>query len=124
MVGITETFPFIFVFFIIFFGLAFFIIAIVFISISSISRSQPNSYFNTNQYLGEQVKIQQKNLDGYNEHDFEENLSKQTILESQKKATISCYECGSYLTLQDKFCPNCGDSTHDELIDYYNVQKN
>ncbi len=121
MVGITETFPFILIFFLIFFGIAFFIIAVVFISIVSLSKSQPNYYIKPNQYTEEQVRFQQRNLDGYNEHDFEENLSKQTILESQRKKTISCYECGSYLTVQDKFCPNCGDSTHDELIDYYKV---
>ena len=33
--------------------------------------------------------------------------------------SLTCYKCGSNLTLQDKFCQNCGNSTHEELINFY-----
>ena len=84
---------------------------IVFLSAGSLSkRSTRNTAFNNNQ----------QNFDNYTTG----KSTKQSILESQKNTTISCYECGSYLTLEDKFCPSCGDSTHDELIDYYKVNIN
>lgn len=37
--------------------------------------------------------------------------------------SLQCYECGSQLTLQDKFSQNCGNTTHEELIDFYHVAK-
>ena len=37
--------------------------------------------------------------------------------------SMNCYECGANLTLDDKFCQNCENSTHDELMDIYRVAK-
>ena len=37
--------------------------------------------------------------------------------------TLQCYECGRNLTLQDKFCQNCGNSTHEELVNFYQQAK-
>ncbi len=40
---------------------------------------------------------------------------------SQKKkelARLQCYECGTELSSDDKYCPNCGDDTKQELADY------
>ncbi len=34
-----------------------------------------------------------------------------------------CFECGEKLLLTDKFCPNCGDSTQEELQAYYLNEK-
>lgn len=39
------------------------------------------------------------------------------------KFNLNCYECGEHLKLEDKYCPICGDSTHDELVDFYNIAK-
>lgn len=30
------------------------------------------------------------------------------------KGALSCFQCGGYLTLKDRFCPNCGDDTKEE----------
>ena len=37
--------------------------------------------------------------------------------------TLQCYECGRNLSLQDKFCQNCCNSSHVELIDFYQQAK-
>ena len=111
VISFGEPLPFIFIFFFIFFGLFIFVFLIGLYSTGSLSnKSTRNAVFNNNQ----------QNFGNYTP----EKNTKQAILESQKNITISCYECGSYLTLEDKFCPSCGDSTHDELVDYYKVQKN
>jgi rubrerythrin len=31
------------------------------------------------------------------------------------KPVLVCFECGGYITKQDKFCPNCGDDTKEEF---------
>ena len=58
---------------------------------------------------------------------FKKNLySSPNILPSLSSLDIfslQCYECGSNLTLQDKFCQQCGNSTHEELMDFYKVVK-
>ncbi|OLS23341.1 MAG: hypothetical protein HeimC3_25050 [Candidatus Heimdallarchaeota archaeon LC_3] len=33
--------------------------------------------------------------------------------------SLVCYECGKSISVQDKFCPNCGDSTKEELEKHY-----
>ncbi len=38
---------------------------------------------------------------------------------SSKRFVIVCFECGEKLLLTDRFCPNCGDSTQEELQAYY-----
>ncbi len=43
--------------------------------------------------------------------DFVQNSS----FSSYKNHQLICFECGAYITRKDKFCPNCGDSTKDEL---------
>lgn len=52
-----------------------------------------------------------------------ENKTPQEIKKSPDLFSIMCFECGAHISLDDKFCPNCGDSTHDELIEYYKITK-
>ena len=52
-----------------------------------------------------------------------ERKSSQEIKKSPDLFSVVCFECGANITLEDKFCQNCGDSTHDELINYYKVHK-
>jgi hypothetical protein len=33
--------------------------------------------------------------------------------------SLVCYECGSGITVDDKFCSNCGDSTKQEIQKHY-----
>ena len=47
--------------------------------------------------------------------------SKSEIKNSPDLFSIVCFECGAHINLEDKYCQNCGDSTHDELINYYKV---
>ena len=49
---------------------------------------------------------------------------KNNLTKSQDVFSLQCYECGSQLTLQDKFCQNCGNTTHEELMNFYKVTKN
>ena len=50
------------------------------------------------------------------------NLNTVKPLYQKKKevGTINCFECGSPLSLDDQFCPSCGDSTKDEIQAYSN----
>ncbi len=42
---------------------------------------------------------------------------------SGNQFVLVCFECGEKLLLSDKFCPNCGDSTQEELQAYYKEQQ-
>ena len=52
-----------------------------------------------------------------------QNKSKKEIKKSPDLFSVVCFECGANINLNDKYCQNCGDSTHDELINYYKVNK-
>ena len=54
--------------------------------------------------------------------DFYERSPKE-IKKSDDLFSIVCFECGTHINLEDKYCQNCGDSTHDELINYYKLHK-
>ncbi len=60
-------------------------------------------------------------------NDFLERDSTQNTLLIPEKDddifSLTCYKCGYAITLQDKFCQNCGHSTHEELINFYNAVK-
>jgi hypothetical protein len=38
---------------------------------------------------------------------------------TSKSFFLVCFECGTKITIEDKFCPNCGDATKDELEKHY-----
>ena len=59
---------------------------------------------------------------GINSNSASQNL-KNDISNSRTIFTLGCYECGDELTLQDKFCQHCGNSTHEELMDFYRIAK-
>lgn len=42
-------------------------------------------------------------------------------ISSSEVNTISCFRCGGKIDLKDRFCQNCGDSTKEELMDYYKM---
>ncbi|MFW9930987.1 MAG: hypothetical protein ACFFD1_16480 [Candidatus Thorarchaeota archaeon] len=50
--------------------------------------------------------------------------SSQFSIDRSEPFTMVCFECGNRLSLQDKFCSNCGDSTKEELEKYYQFEKN
>ena len=43
------------------------------------------------------------------------NSMLKSIFSNQVKFYISCYQCGKNLIPSDRFCPQCGDSTREEL---------
>lgn len=58
---------------------------------------------------------------------YEDKYYQQTVKDVKKTSnmfSIVCFECGTQLSLNDKFCPNCGDSTHDELVNFYKLHSN
>ena len=58
---------------------------------------------------------------------YEDKYYQQSFKDVKKSSdvfSIVCFECGAQLSLNDKFCPNCGDSTHDELVNYYKLHPN
>ena len=48
--------------------------------------------------------------------------AEQEIKNDPNLFSIVCFECGAHIDLQDKFCPNCGDSTKEELMNYYQIR--
>ena len=40
------------------------------------------------------------------------------MAKNTKGTALACFECGGFLSFKDKFCPNCGDSTAEELHAY------
>jgi rubrerythrin len=49
---------------------------------------------------------------------YSEKISKKELLRFQTINSIACFECGSNINFNDKFCPNCGDSTDKEFANY------
>ena len=46
------------------------------------------------------------------------NLSRQNTLTIKDPEHLVCFECGEHLLIKDKFCPNCGNDTLNELRDF------
>lgn len=123
LAGITESSPFVVNSLLIFFAIVLFLSVFIFIVIEIMSKST-NQKIRVNKDHINEINYQERKLERFNENDFEDQLSKKSIQGAQKNTIVSCYQCGSYLTLNDKFCPICGDSTKEELSDYYKIKKN
>ena len=103
----TQSFP-VMILFVLFVFIFIFIGAFIYI------RSQ------SNKNIDNAFKLK-KNVDSMNKPESSghtSNLMQSFVPLYQKKKEISkiqYYECGTELSLEDKFCPNCGEDTKDEL---------
>jgi RNA polymerase subunit RPABC4/transcription elongation factor Spt4 len=52
-----------------------------------------------------------------NEIENDEVIKKNKKILDQNINNFTCFQCGSIIVASDKFCPNCGDSTKEELAD-------
>ena len=118
LVGLNNSF--IVGFFAIFFGFSFMIIFFAFAIVNMTMKAQKRktTYNNVTEPVTGINSFKEMTSKKEVVYDYE-STSKKDILRAQQNATISCFECGTYLNLEDKFCPSCGDSTKEELEKYY-----
>ncbi|MHA2104669.1 MAG: hypothetical protein ACW981_14670 [Candidatus Hodarchaeales archaeon] len=72
------------------------------------SLNNPSSPYTFQRYTG----------DGFDSPRQSDAFSSNSIPYS-KSFSLVCYECGSNITIDDKFCSNCGDSTKQEIEKHY-----
>jgi hypothetical protein len=107
-----------------FIGIFVFIIIILFGSVSQTKKKakqaefQANSFRNSLNNPSSPYTFQKYTGDGF-------DSPRQSDVFPSSNETFSgafslvCYECGSSITVNDKFCPNCGDSTKQEIEKHY-----
>lgn len=90
-------------FFMVFFGLAFFMVVMIFGSVNP--NKKPNVSADD---LLQATELVQISSNSNNKEINYDNLTKDQILQTQIISNMQCPNCGTALTLEDKFCLNCG----------------
>ena len=74
--------------------------------------------FKSQTFMGNKIKEEYGSMREDKANFYGEKISSNSDYHQNPQEKLHCYKCGTYITKKDKFCPECGDSTKEELGTY------